>query len=98
MSEATRIYQITVEGQDCQIACRSDQTLLEALEKNRSELVCIGCRCAGCGVCKVQLTRGEVRLKKMSRDHVSVEEEAAGYLLACCAMPLGDVRLRLLSG
>jgi Na+-transporting NADH:ubiquinone oxidoreductase subunit NqrF len=56
----------------------------------------VGCRGGGCGVCKVRIDSGEVRTEKMSRQHVSVEDQAAGVVLACRAYPCSDVQLSAL--
>jgi hypothetical protein len=44
-------------------------------------------------VCKVRIDSGEVRTEKMSRQHVSAEEQASGVVLACRAYPCSDVQL-----
>ncbi len=55
----------------------------------------VGCRRGGCGICRVRVTKGEYRSEAMSRAHISAEEEAAGYALACCIYPLSELSLRL---
>jgi ferredoxin len=53
-----------------------------------------GCFSGGCGVCKVHLAQGHVRvISAMSRKHVSREEEADGYFLACCAIPETNIEI-----
>jgi len=55
-----------------------------------------GCINGGCGVCKVRIVAGAIRLLgPVSRQHVSVQEEAEGYTLACRAAPVGNVRLEV---
>ena len=44
-------------------------------------------------MCKIHILEGAVQSKKMSRAHVTAEEEAAGYVLACRSFPRSDVRL-----
>tara|TARA_B110000503_G_scaffold142379_1_gene238973 strand:+ start:1119 stop:1346 length:228 start_codon:yes stop_codon:yes gene_type:complete len=56
----------------------------------------VGCRSGGCGVCKVQITSGEYQAKKMSRDHVSEQEEENGIALACRVSPLSNIQLQVL--
>ena len=51
-------------------------------------------RGGGCGVCKVRIEAGSVRTKKMSRCHVSEQDEAEGCVLACRAYPLSDLQVR----
>lgn len=55
----------------------------------------VGCRRGGCGVCRVRVTAGEYRTEKVSRAHVSEQDEAQGLTLACCIYPLSPLSLRL---
>ncbi|QOF80338.1 2Fe-2S iron-sulfur cluster binding domain-containing protein [Variovorax sp. 38R] len=75
-------------------SCRADQTLLSGMEQLGRKGIPVGCRGGGCGVCKVRIESGAVRRERMSRCHVSVEEEAQGYVLACRAYPQSDLALR----
>jgi ferredoxin len=53
-----------------------------------------GCFRGGCGVCKIHLAGGSVRLNgPLSRKHVSFKEEKSGYTLACRAVPQTDVEI-----
>ena len=73
--------------------CTESRSLLEGMEALSRRGIPVGCRGGGCGVCKVRIATGTVQVLKMSRCHVSVEEEAAGVVLACRAYPRSDVRL-----
>jgi len=95
MDAVSSTFMITFEGGGQAIAATTGQSLLDAIEKAKAEPALVGCRRGGCGACKVQLVEGEVKLAKMSRAHVSAEEESEGFLLACCAEPKSDVTLRL---
>lgn len=57
--------------------------MLTALERCGHARVPVGCRGGGCGVCKVRVVNGTYITGRMSRAHVSVAEERAGYALAC---------------
>ena len=49
------------------------------------------CREGICGTCKVLKLGGEVEM-----DHnggITEEDEAEGYILSCCSVPKGDVRI-----
>lgn len=74
--------------------CAGDQTLLAGMEALARKGIPVGCRGGGCGVCKVRIESGTVHTLKMSRSHVSVEEQAAGFVLACRAYPNSDLQLR----
>ncbi|MDQ0505828.1 2Fe-2S iron-sulfur cluster-binding protein [Xanthobacter agilis] len=55
----------------------------------------VGCRRGGCGVCRVRVTGGNYRSDRLSRAHVSEQDEAEGLTLACCIYPLSPLSLRL---
>jgi ferredoxin len=86
-------FEITIEDTGEVYACPGDRDLLRSMERLGRKGIPAGCRGGGCGVCKIHVLEGEVRTKKMSRAHVTVEEETAGYVLACRSFPLSDVRL-----
>lgn len=86
-------YAIHIENTSEAYACDDACTLLGGMEALARRGIPVGCRGGGCGVCKVRIESGSVRTEKMSRAHVSPEEEAQGYVLACRAYPKSDVRL-----
>ena len=61
----------------------ADESLLAAIERVECRSGLIGCRNGGCGLCRVQLFGGRVRLGKMSRRFVSIDAERARFALAC---------------
>jgi ferredoxin len=73
--------------------CAASSTLLAGMEALARRGIPVGCRGGGCGVCKVRIESGSVRTDKMSREHVTLAEQADGYVLACRAYPASDVRL-----
>ena len=93
-----QVFSVSVTGTDTSFNCQSDQTLLAAMERSGVKLVTIGCRGGGCGVCKVQIEDGDTWHAKMSRAHVSQEEEDAGLVLACCVKPKSDITISLVDG
>jgi len=74
--------------------CRPDQTLLGGMEQLGRKGIPVGCRGGGCGVCKVRIESGRARCERMSRCHVSADEEAQGFVLACRDYPESDLELR----
>lgn len=87
-------YQIRISNTGEAYACADTRTLLEGLEALARSGIPAGCRGGGCGVCKVRIEAGTVRTEKMSRCHVSVQDEAEGFVLACRAYPLSDLQVR----
>lgn len=89
-------YQVVIEDTGEEYRCPADRDLLRSMERLGRKGIPAGCRGGGCGICKVHVVSGSVRSKKMSRAHVSLEEETSGYVLACRSYPLSDVRLTVI--
>ncbi len=73
--------------------CRSGESVLAAMERHNLKPIKVGCRGGGCGVCRVKVTSGNYLVGSISRAHVSVEEQAEGYELACQVYPQGDLQI-----
>lgn len=89
-------FEIEILDSGERYACSAAQTLLGAMHQLGRRGIPLGCRSGGCGVCKVELLSGEVETGRMSRAHVSSEEQARGIVLACRACPRSAVQLRVL--
>lgn len=76
-------------------ACRSDQTVLAAMESLGRRGIPVGCRGGGCGICKVRVTRGDYLAQKMSQGVLNAQEQAAGVVLACRVRPTSDLALEV---
>ena len=73
--------------------CDEDESLFAAMIRTGKGSIRYGCEGGGCGVCKIKIISGDTKkFKNMSRAHVSAEEEAEGFALACCIKPLSDIR------
>ena len=86
-------FSVAIGNTQERYACRTDQTLLGGMEQLGRKGIPVGCRGGGCGVCKVRIESGRTRCERMSRSHISADEEAAGYVLACRAYPQSDLQL-----
>lgn len=75
------------------LACGEVESLLRSMEQLGRKHIPVGCRGGGCGVCKIRVVEGQFERKVMSRAHVSVEEEAEGYALACRITPRSDLSI-----
>jgi 3-phenylpropionate/trans-cinnamate dioxygenase ferredoxin reductase subunit len=76
--------------------CASDESLLQGMLRLGRKGIPVGCVNGGCGVCKVRILEGQCRpLGPISRAHVSAEEEARGFTLACRVAPVTAVRLEV---
>nr|WP_275941904.1 2Fe-2S iron-sulfur cluster-binding protein [Pseudomonas lactis] len=67
------------------------EPLLMGMEKACQNAIQVGCRGGGCGLCKIKVLQGEYQTKRMSRAHISEEEQALGFALACRLTPLSDL-------
>lgn len=76
--------------------CSDTRTVLQGMECLGKRGIPVGCRGGGCGVCKVAIVSGTFEAEEMSRDHVSLEDQAAGRVLACRVKPTSDLTLRVL--
>lgn len=69
------------------------QPLLMGMEKLCQNAINVGCRGGGCGLCKIKVLQGDYQTKRMSRAHISEDEQALGFALACRLTPLSDLVL-----
>lgn len=83
----------TVQVHGAAFACRADQAVLAAMEWVGVAAIAVGCRGGGCGACKVKVLTGNYRCGRMSRAHVTEQEQAEGYALSCRLYPLSDLTL-----
>jgi ferredoxin len=89
-------YTITIEETGESYRCSDQETLLVGMEKLGKRGIPVGCRGGGCGVCKVEIVSGGYTKRRMSREYVSEDDEAAGRVLACRVRPTGNVVLRVI--
>lgn len=89
-------FTITIEDSGQAYRCSERQSLLAGMEALGKKGIPVGCRGGGCGVCKVEIVAGAYQKGVMSRDHVSVEDECGGRVLACRTTPESDLTLRVL--
>lgn len=88
-------FEIYVEDKDASFHCGDEQRLLHAMQAQGLGSIPVGCKGGGCGVCRIQITKGNYETHKMSRTHVSEEEERLGIVLSCRVVPKSDLCLRL---
>ncbi|MDM4765445.1 CDP-6-deoxy-delta-3,4-glucoseen reductase [Pelomonas sp. SE-A7] len=82
-------FQVTVQPSQRIYEVESDETLLAAAIRAGVGLP-YGCRDGACGSCKCKLLEGKVALREHQSKALSAEEEAAGFVLTCCAKPQTD--------
>jgi ferredoxin len=89
-------FQVTINDTGEVYPCSETKHLLAGMVQLGKKGIPVGCRSGGCGVCKVRVLSGEYTSKKMSRDHVSAEEESQGLVLACRVFPVSDIELSVI--
>ena len=89
-------HQVTLVETGEVYRCREDETLLAGMERLGKRGIPVRCRGGGCGVCKVEILEGTYQKRVMSREYISVEDEAADRVLACRIKPTSDLRIHVL--
>jgi ferredoxin len=89
-------FNVLIEETGETYRCSPQESLLAGMERLGKKGIPVGCRGGGCGVCKVEITSGSYTKRVMSRDYVSVDDEAAGRVLACRVKPTSDITLKVL--
>lgn len=84
---------VTVRDDHRQISCRSDETLLVAMER-AGILAPSRCRSGGCGVCHAKLVKGEV-FAPSHLDKRRLADVTHNYIHTCITYPLSDVELNV---
>ncbi len=85
-------FQITVQPSGRSFQAGADETLLAAGIRQGIGLP-YGCKDGACGSCKCRKLEGQVVHGEHQSKALSADEEAAGFVLTCCARPLSDVVL-----
>lgn len=89
-------FTVLIEETGETFRCSPAESLLVGMERLGKKGIPVGCRGGGCGVCKVEITAGTYVKRVMSREYVSVEDEAADRVLACRVRPTSDISLKVL--
>ncbi len=86
---------ITLQPLAITIEARPEETVLEALLRNRLR-VFHGCTRGGCGACRLRLVGGVVTFGRYSKGALGDDERARGLFLSCICVPEGDLVISLL--
>ena len=85
-------YQVTVQPSGRSFSVNEGEAILAAAIRQGVGLP-YGCKDGACGSCKSKKLQGDVAHGPHQSKALSAEEEAAGYVLTCSALPLTDVVL-----
>lgn len=92
-------FKVTLRPAERSFEVLADEAILPAAIRQGVGLP-YGCRDGACGSCKSQLLEGRVHHGPHQAKALSPDEEAAGYILTCCAVPQSDcvVQARIVPG
>ncbi len=83
-------FTVRIRNADAAIACRADQTVLQAAVAAGLDFPYTGAT-GNCGTCISRLESGEVALLARGDAALSAEQARAGQTLACRAQPRSDL-------
>lgn len=89
---ATAAFQISVQPSGRAFTANPGEAILAAAIRSGVGLP-YGCKDGACGSCKCKKISGIVQHGEHQSKALSADEEAAGFVLTCCAKPLSDVVL-----
>lgn len=85
-------FQVTVQPSGRAFTTQADEAILAAGIRQGINLP-YGCKDGACGSCKCRKLEGTVIHGPHQSKALSADEEAAGFVLTCCAVPQSDVVL-----
>ena len=85
-------FSVTIEPSGRHFTVQDDETVLLAGIRQNISLP-YGCKDGACGSCKCKKISGSVVHRNHQPKALSVEEEASGYVLTCCAVPSSNLVL-----
>ena len=92
MTPSASTFTVTVEPSGTAFSANADETILAAGIRQGVGLP-YGCKDGACGSCKCKMVSGQVVHANFQRKALSVEDEAANFVLTCCATAHSDIVL-----
>ena len=92
MTPSASTFTVTVEPSGTTFSANADETLLAAGIRQGVGLP-YGCKDGACGSCKCKMVSGQVVHANFQRKALSLEDEAAHFVLTCCATARSDIVL-----
>ncbi len=89
---SVRTFQVAVANIGQTVACRADQTVLQACMHAGIDYP-FACASGNCGACVSLLDSGKVSMLPRADGALSVDQAAAGKILACRARPRSDLAI-----
>ncbi|WP_134700605.1 2Fe-2S iron-sulfur cluster binding domain-containing protein [Ammoniphilus sp. YIM 78166] len=89
------MFNIQVEHREGKVfRCAEKEDVLTAARR-QGVAIPLGCRGGGCGMCKIQVTKGKFDRGKSSMEVLPEGEREKNYSLACKTYPLGDLTIKI---
>ncbi len=86
------VHTITVEPTGASFRCPDTTSILLGVERSGGgQLIQVGCRSGGCGVCRVRVLSGTYTARRMSKAFVTDDDLADGLVLSCRAFATSDL-------
>lgn len=76
-------------------SCSESKNLLKEARRQMVK-VPYGCASGGCGMCKVKVLHGEVRMDMYSKQALTNEERNDHHILLCKSYPLSHLEIELM--
>ena len=90
--------EVTILPDGVRVTAGQAETLLRAMSRAGLQYR-VGCKRGGCGICKVQLTLGEVTYERPIAANVLTDDERVeGICLSCRAVPRTNIVIELQEG
>lgn len=93
-----KTFRIELAGSGESFSCRAGDSLHLAMDRAGRRDLPSGCRSGGCGKCLIRIVSGSYTRRVMSREHVTAEDEQAGFALTCRVWPTSDLTVQLMFG
>lgn len=88
-------YNIYVKNKEQAHNCVDNKNLMDSLYVC-DDLVPKACHNGACGLCRIKVHKGEFRISKMNRKHISINDEWENIFLACRVFPESDMEIEFL--
>lgn len=86
---------LRVLPEEVTVELKSGETILDALQR-AGYAYRVGCRRGGCGICKVNVVRGDVTyVRPLAEGVLSDEDQRSGIAVSCRAVPETDITITL---
>lgn len=87
-----KIFNVTLDNKTFDVL--PGETILEGANRNEVQFPS-SCASGSCGACRTKVIEGKAEQLTVKRIGLTAEESSNGYILACIATPLSDLKVSL---